>query len=61
MKNLEHILKKEGYTLTGTESSSNALKLLEEQQFDVVLTDLRMEKIDGLQILKKCMELAAGY
>jgi len=57
VKNLEHILKKEGYTVTGTESSSNALKLLEEQQFDVVLTDLRMEKIDGLHILKKCRDL----
>jgi DNA-binding NtrC family response regulator len=57
VKNLEHILKKEGYTVTGTESSSNALKLLEEQQFDVVLTDLRMEKVDGLHILKKCHDL----
>jgi DNA-binding NtrC family response regulator len=57
VKNLEHILKKEGYTVIGTESSSNALKLLEERQFDVVLTDLRMEKIDGLHILKKCHDL----
>jgi DNA-binding NtrC family response regulator len=57
VKNLEHILKKEGYAVTGTGSGSNALKLLEEQQFDVVLTDLRMEKVDGLHILKKCREL----
>jgi DNA-binding NtrC family response regulator len=57
VKNLEHILKKEGYSVSGTESASNALKLLEKQEFDVVLTDLRMEKIDGLQILKKCHEL----
>ncbi len=57
VKNLEHILKKEGYAVVGTESGSNALKLLEERQFEVVLTDLRMEKVDGLQILKKCREL----
>jgi two-component system, NtrC family, response regulator HydG len=57
VKNLEHILKKEGYSVTGTESASNALKLLEKQEFYVVLTDLRMEKIDGMQILKKCHEL----
>ncbi len=57
LKNLEHIMKKEGYEVTGTESGQNALKLLEEQQFDVVLTDLRMEKVDGMQILKKCREL----
>jgi DNA-binding NtrC family response regulator len=57
LKNLEHVMKKEGYDVTGTESGQNALKLLEEQQFDVVLTDLRMEKVDGLQILKKSQQL----
>lgn len=57
VKNLEHVLKKEGYDVVGTESGANALKLLNEQQFDVVLTDLRMEKVDGLQILRKCREL----
>ena len=57
LKNLEHVMKKEGYGVTATQSGQNALKLLEEQQFDVVLTDLRMEKVDGLQVLKKCREL----
>ncbi|MEW6117945.1 MAG: sigma-54 dependent transcriptional regulator [Nitrospirota bacterium] len=57
LKNLEHVMKKEGYTVTGTQSGQNALKLLEEQQFDVVLTDLKMEKVDGMQILKKSREL----
>src|SRR5512147_3286658 len=57
LRNLEHVMKKEGYEVTGTQSGQNALKLLEEQQFDVVLTDLRMEKVDGLQVLKKCRDL----
>ncbi|MEK6673269.1 MAG: sigma-54 dependent transcriptional regulator [Nitrospirota bacterium] len=57
LKNLEHVMKKEGYEVVGTQSGPNALKLLEEQQFDLVLTDLRMEKVDGMQILKKCNEL----
>jgi DNA-binding NtrC family response regulator len=56
LRNLEHVMKKEGYDVTGTQSGPNALKLLEEQQFDVVLTDLRMEKVDGMQILKKTRE-----
>ncbi len=54
LKNLKHVMKKEGYAVTGTQSGQKALKYLEEQQFDVVLTDLRMEKIDGQQILEKC-------
>jgi DNA-binding NtrC family response regulator len=57
LKNLEHVMKKEGYKVVATQSGQNALKLLEEQSFEVVLTDLRMEKVDGMQILKRCHEL----
>jgi len=57
LKNLEHVMKKEGYDVTATQSGANALKLLDERTFDVVLTDLRMEKVDGLQVLQRCREL----
>ena len=57
LKNLEHVMKKEGYEVVGTTSGPNALKILEGQEFDVVLTDLKMEKVDGMQILKRCKEL----
>ncbi|MBI5026005.1 MAG: sigma-54-dependent Fis family transcriptional regulator [Nitrospirae bacterium] len=57
LKNLEHVMKKEGYEVVGTQSGQNALKLLDEQQFDAVLTDLRIEKVDGMQILKRCHDL----
>jgi DNA-binding NtrC family response regulator len=54
LRNLEHVMKKEGYEVTATQSGANALALLGKQAFDVVLTDLRMEKTDGMQILEKC-------
>jgi len=57
LKNLEHVMKKEDYEVVGTQSGQNALKLLEEQQFDIVMTDLKMEKVDGMQVLKKSKEL----
>src|SRR3989338_1749252 len=57
LKSLLHIMKKEGYEVVGTHNCSNALKLIDEKEFDVVLTDLRMEKVDGMQILKRCREL----
>lgn len=57
LRNLEHVMKKEGYEVVGTQKGPNALKLLEEQVFDIVLTDLKMEKVDGIQILKKCKSL----
>ena len=56
LKNLEHVMKKEGYDVTATQSGANALTFLAKQDFDVVLTDLRMEKADGMQILQKCRE-----
>ena len=58
LRNLEHIMKKEGYEVTSTQSGTNALKLMEEQQFDLVLTDLKMEKVDGNQILRRSKELS---
>lgn len=57
LKNLEHILKKEGYEVIATESGIEALKLIESKQFDIVLTDIKMEKVDGFEILKKCRTL----
>ncbi|MDP2167446.1 MAG: sigma-54 dependent transcriptional regulator [Thermodesulfovibrionales bacterium] len=57
LRNLQHVMEKEGYEVVGTQQGPNALKLLDEQWFDVVLTDLKMEKVDGMQILKKCRDL----
>jgi len=57
LKNLEHIMKKEGYDVTGTTSGPNALKLLANEEFDIVLTDLKMEKVDGLEVLERARAL----
>ncbi len=54
LRNLEHVMKKEGHEVVATQSGANALAHLDKQDFDVVLTDLRMEKVDGMQILQKC-------
>ena len=54
LRNLEHVLTKEGYQVTATQSGSQALTLLDSQPFDVVLTDLKMDKVDGMQVLRRC-------
>ncbi len=56
VRNLEHILKKEGYAVTATQSGAQALHYLEQQPFELVLTDLRMEKVDGLKVLAYCQD-----
>ncbi len=56
-RNLEHILKKEGHEVITTDSGAKALDLLLRRDFDLVLTDLKMEKVDGMQVLEKTREL----
>ncbi|MBF0434644.1 MAG: sigma-54-dependent Fis family transcriptional regulator [Magnetococcales bacterium] len=51
VRNLTHIMRKEGYKTTSVDNGPEALALVERQAFDVVLTDLRMEGADGIQIL----------
>jgi DNA-binding NtrC family response regulator len=60
LNNLMYILKKEGYDVAGTQSGLRALSLLEGQEFDLILTDLKMEKVDGMQILTRSQELHPG-
>jgi DNA-binding NtrC family response regulator len=56
MKNLEQVMKRAGYAVVATQSGGNALALLEKQPFDVVLSELRMDKVDGLQLLRRCRD-----
>lgn len=57
LRNLQHVMTREGYAVTATRSGAKALTLLEQQRFDVVLTDLRMEKVDGMDILRRCRDV----
>ncbi|OGT88592.1 MAG: Fis family transcriptional regulator [Gammaproteobacteria bacterium RIFOXYA12_FULL_61_12] len=54
LRNLEHVLKKEGHAITATQSGGHALELLDSQPFDLVLTDMKMERVDGMQLLRRC-------
>jgi DNA-binding NtrC family response regulator len=54
LRNLERVMSKVGYSVTAVQSGEEALALLETQEFDLLLTDLRMEKVDGMLLLKTC-------
>ncbi len=56
LRNLQHLLNCDAYAITATQSSEAALQLIKNQMFDVVLTDLRMEKVDGMMILHTSRE-----
>ncbi|HYR02979.1 MAG TPA: sigma-54 dependent transcriptional regulator [Syntrophobacteria bacterium] len=54
---LEIILSKEGYQVTTAAGGSEAIELLEKHSYDLLITDIRMKQVDGLQVLKRCKEL----
>jgi two-component system, NtrC family, response regulator HydG len=53
LKNLCHVLRKEGYRVTAAKSGKQALAYLDKQFFSLVLTDLKMPQVDGMQVLKR--------
>ncbi len=57
LKNLGHMLRREGYDVTACQSSATGLKELQQHEFDVVLTDLRMRGVDGMALLRRAREL----
>jgi len=57
LRNLQHVMEKVGYQVTATQSGATALALLASGRFDVVLTDLRMEGVDGMDVLNSSREL----
>ncbi|MGQ9857759.1 MAG: sigma-54-dependent transcriptional regulator [Thermodesulfobacteriota bacterium] len=51
--NLRYILSKEQYEIEAVGSGSEALESLQRNEYDLVLTDLRMEKVDGMEVLAR--------
>ena len=59
-ENLAHVLRKEGYETVAVESGAAAIEELERGEFDLVMTDLRMQPVDGMQVLQQAKELHPG-
>jgi|BarGraIncu01122A_1022018.scaffolds.fasta_scaffold02084_5 two-component system, NtrC family, response regulator PilR len=49
---MEIMLTKEGYDVTSVDEPSKAINLCRKIDFDLVITDLKMPKIDGIEFLK---------
>jgi DNA-binding NtrC family response regulator len=55
-KSCQRILKPEGYTVETRADGREGLKALQGDSFDLVLTDLKMPDMDGIEVLKKIKE-----
>jgi len=55
-KTLGEILSYESYKVDEAADGEEGLKLFTEKQYDVVLCDIKMPKLDGMEFLSKAME-----
>jgi DNA-binding NtrC family response regulator len=51
LENIRHFLQRLGYGVEVAENGRVAMEYLGRQHFDLVITDLRMEEVDGTQVL----------
>jgi two-component system, NtrC family, nitrogen regulation response regulator NtrX len=58
-KTLSEILSYEGYTIDEAADGEEGLKRFREKSYDVVLCDIKMPKVDGLEFLEKSREINA--
>ena len=56
--NLEYILKKEGYHVSTAVNGADALEKVMASEFDLILTDLKMEKMDGMQLVESVKRIS---
>ncbi len=57
---LSIMLKKEGYTVKTASSGAKAVKEVKDSNYDVVITDIRMEGMDGIELLSAVKEVDPG-
>jgi len=56
LKHLRYSLEKEGYAVTCTKNGAEALDKLGGENFDILIADIKMPKMDGLTLLGKVKE-----
>ena len=55
---LSMMLRKEGYDVVTASNGDVALTAIQREIFDLVITDIKMPKLDGISLLRACKELA---
>jgi len=59
LEGLGEDLENHGYLVTRASSGDRAMELLHRSNFDLIITDLVMEKTDGMQVLRRSKEIDA--
>ncbi|MCE5336673.1 MAG: response regulator [Desulfobacteraceae bacterium] len=56
--NLEYVLRKEGYEVSSAVNGQEAFSMLKQHEFELVVTDLKMEKMDGIHLLEAARRIS---
>ena len=52
-KRLKPALEKQGYEVDTFTQSSEAMEQIKQVEYDIIITDLKMKGIDGMQLLER--------
>lgn len=55
-KRLQQFLSKAGYAVETFVDSRSAIERINEKRFDIVVTDIRMDNIDGMEVLDRVVK-----
>ena len=55
---LNILLSKEGYAVKEAYNGEQALDIIKKENFDIVMTDIKMDKMDGFEVLKEAQKLS---
>lgn len=54
---LEEALSRVGYKIVSTSNGKEAISMLKTQFFDLIITDLKMDPVDGIEVLRKSQQI----
>lgn len=57
---LVRALENAGYQVTAVDRGTAALPLLESGEFDLLLSDIVMPEMDGIELAQRCAEISPG-
>lgn len=55
---LQMILSEEGYNTTAVSNGLEALELIEKNEYHLVISDIKMPTVDGMELLEKCSKIS---
>jgi CheY-like chemotaxis protein len=57
---LADILRLEGYQVETANGGESAIQMLSKQDYDLILLDLKMPRVDGLEVLRHLAKMEPG-